>query len=363
MDVIFRSVAGACPYATEKLPSRCRTRRTGCASKSCGAHRHHYPPPSCQQPPLTHESHALQCRRDLNEKLDKQKEQFMRQASQTAREQEERLARMGTPSVDSVRLSRELRRSDAAAEAASASADPEPSSSTDPGSARGPRPSAAGSRPNSARGSGGVPTAAARLGSASSVRPPSTSTNRLASASGGPSLGAEPPPPLPVGAAVGADAAGLGSAADLRLQKAQLTVTLEEVERLRAQLADKTSALAEAETIARELQQRVGRAERAERSTQHTLEKERAAMAEEMKRAEALEKELSLLRKDSDESARRERSQAGDQRTKDVRLNRALEELPNFSHPPRMHVLTTASYPNRCGSIERSRSSTRRRRS
>jgi hypothetical protein len=350
MDVIFRSVAGAYPYATEKLPiamsdeaHRLREQELRCASSSLN-------PPSCQQPPLTHESHALQCRRDLNEKLDKQKEQFMRQASQTAREQEERLARMGTPSVDSMRLSRELRRSEAAAEAASASADPEPSTTpTDPGSARGPRPSAAGSRPNSARGSGGVPTAAARLGSASSVRPPSTSTNRLASASGGPSLGAEPPPPLPVGTAVGADAAGLGSAADLRLQKAQLTVTLEEVERLRAQLADKTSALAEAETMARELQQRVGRAERAERSTQHTLEKERAAMAEEMKRAEALERELSLLRKDSDENARRERSQAGDQRTKDVRLHRALEELPNFSRPPRMQVLTTASSPHRCG--------------
>ena len=275
----------------------------------------------------------------------------MRQASQTAREQEERLARMGTPSVDSVRLSRELRRSEAAAEAASTSADPEQPSSlstTDPGSARGPRPSAAGSRPGSARGSGGVPAAAARPGSASSVRPPSTSTNRLASTSGGPRRGAEPPPPFPVGAAVGADAAGLGSAADLRLQKAQLIVTLEEVERLRAQLADKTSALAEAETIARELQQRVGRAERAERTTQQTLEKERTAMAEEVKRADVLERELSLLRKDSDENARRERSQAGDQRTKDVRLTRALEELQNFSQPPRLLVLTTAPSPHRC---------------
>ena len=56
-------------------------------------------------------------------------------------------------------------------------------------------------------------------------------------------------------------------------------------------------------------------------------------MAEEVKRAEVLERELSLLRKDSDENARRERSQAGDQRTKDVRLTRALEELPNFSQP------------------------------
>ena len=123
------------------------------------------------------------------------------------------------------------------------------------------------------------------------------------------------------------DDEGMGGEAALRYQKAKLAVTLEELERLRAVLAEKASAVASAEASVRDLQQKVGLASRSERSLQAALEREKSQNAEGAKRAAALERELSLLRKTDAEAAKREKSIAGDQRSKDVRLNRALEEL------------------------------------
>ena len=57
------------------------------------------------------------------------------------------------------------------------------------------------------------------------------------------------------------------------------------------------------------------------------VEREKAATAEAVKRAEGMERSLSVLQKEGDDSARREKSLGAEQRQKDVRLNRALEEL------------------------------------
>ena len=46
-----------------------------------------------------------------------------------------------------------------------------------------------------------------------------------------------------------------------------------------------------------------------------------------MRRAETLERELSLLKRQGDDAAKREKTSGADARSKDVRLNRALEEL------------------------------------
>ena len=124
-----------------------------------------------------------------------------------------------------------------------------------------------------------------------------------------------------------AEGGALGTEAALRYHKAQLKMSLEELERLRALLAAKSSTVSEAEASVRELQQRVSKLERAERTAQALIERERQATAEARKRAEALDRELGIARKESDDTARREKSVGAEQRSKDVRLNRALEEL------------------------------------
>ena len=119
----------------------------------------------------------------------------------------------------------------------------------------------------------------------------------------------------------------MGSEANLRYQKARLAVTLEELERLREMLAEKSAAVAEAEASVRDMQQKTSLLSRSERSLQAALDKERVSNAEKAKQAEGLERELSLLRRQSDDSTKREKSGVADVRSKDVRLNRALEEL------------------------------------
>ena len=120
---------------------------------------------------------------------------------------------------------------------------------------------------------------------------------------------------------------GMGPEANLRIQKAKLAVTLEELERLKQLLAKKSEQMAATEQAVRELQQKASLLSRSEKSLQNALEKERMASAEGTKKAEALERELGLLKKDSGESAKREKTQGAEQRSKDIRLNRALEEL------------------------------------
>ena len=124
-----------------------------------------------------------------------------------------------------------------------------------------------------------------------------------------------------------ADSEQVGGEASERYQKARLTVALEELEKVRGLLAAKSQAVTEAVANVKELQQRVSQLERAERAAQVSLEKERMNSAEQQKRADALHRELGLARKDGDESAQREKSAGAEQRSKDVRLNRALEEL------------------------------------
>jgi len=302
--------------------------------------------------------------RALNEQLDKQKEEFVRQANEVVRAQEDRLSRNPTAEVDSVRLSQDLRRSETNAARESFSSDagvlpgaamppllPAPTANqearravleaaaekreaeADEASDASPPvlPAAAAaisdqvpprSRPGSARVRSGVCASAGVCSDAGSAAPRTGSTSQPQSVCGSGS------PAIADGSAIGGDEApAMSGAAEARYSKAQLAVTREEVERLRSLLAAKTTALAEAEANAKELQQRATKHERAERTLLATVEKERAATAEERRRADALERELSLLRKDNEDASRRERNAGPEQRAKDVRLNRALEEL------------------------------------
>lgn len=119
----------------------------------------------------------------------------------------------------------------------------------------------------------------------------------------------------------------MGTEANLRYQKARLAMTLEELERLRGLLAEKTAAVADAEAAVKDLQQKSELLSRSERSLQAALGKEKAERSDSAKRAADLERELALLKKQGDESARREKTTGADVRSKDARLNRALEEL------------------------------------
>ena len=94
-----------------------------------------------------------------------------------------------------------------------------------------------------------------------------------------------------------------------------------------AALQEKASAVAEAESSVRELQQKASLLSKSERSLQAALEKERQTTSDEQRRASHLERELEQLKRAEGESTKRERAGQADTRSKDVRLNRALEEL------------------------------------
>jgi len=123
---------------------------------------------------------------------------------------------------------------------------------------------------------------------------------------------------------------GVGAEAQLRYQKATLQVMETELAKAREQAASKASRLQAAEAQLKEAHQYRAKLERSEKGVQASLERERAAASEQRLRADTLERELSLLRKESDEQGKGQRNALGELRGKDVRLNRALEELERY---------------------------------
>ena len=300
-------------------------------------------------------SHRLHARcpfspicRARNAQIDQQRSAISADAARAAREQEERLASLPV-GVDTFRANQELRRAESAsatsllpdgdrlqqgeeephqsafegASASFAALGLEPHSIQDyateyPEYADAMPPPAAVSDSSTALPAPPLPSdATAASASTASASSAAAAASSSASAGPGGKPSSVPPPPDE----------SMGAEASLRYQKARLAVTLEELERLRALLAEKTARVASAEASVRELQQKAGLASRSERSLQAALEREKANNAEGVKRAAALERELSLLRKTDAEAAKKEKAQGADQRSKDVRLNRALEEL------------------------------------
>ena len=283
--------------------------------------------------------------RARNEQLDSSVNNVVRAAEATSREQEARLASLPA-GVDALRVSRDLRRSETAASAgvssnSTAQQAPAPEEELPPPVGT----ETAGGDESISWGSILDATAAAeddasvRLDSCSAIELPLAPSSSSAAAPPIPAVPSAAPiaggsgatprvaTPSPPAAAAPASGDDMGTEASLRYQKARLAVTLEELERLRGLLAEKTAAVADAEASVRELQQKTSMLSRSERSLQAALEKERADKSEGAKRADGLERELALLKRQSDESARREKTTGADVRSKDVRLNRALEEL------------------------------------
>ena len=120
---------------------------------------------------------------------------------------------------------------------------------------------------------------------------------------------------------------GVSGAVAARYQAARLQVVQEELEKLRGVLAAKEAAVSRAEASARDSSAQAAAHERTAKGLRAALEKERAQAAERTAASVNLESELRLLRAAADESARTQKAAAGEQRGKDVRLNRALEEL------------------------------------
>lgn len=123
---------------------------------------------------------------------------------------------------------------------------------------------------------------------------------------------------------------GMGATATMRYQGARLKVLQEELESLRGRLAEQSAVAAVADRATHEAQQASLRQERTERQLRAALEKEKGASAALAGKVEGLERELLSVRKSLDESDRQVKAAAADVRARDVRLNRALEEVERF---------------------------------
>ena len=254
--------------------------------------------------------------RQRNAQIDRQQQSLMREAGAVVREQEDRLAALPV-GVDTTRASRELRRS-AAAVAATPGAAPE---------ATRPQRWLSATEEEAVVSAGAEEAAEEEAMALEAAAVEDALVARMAAAS---SSDETPAPSRDSGRAAAVPTGGeeaMGGEASLRYTKARLAVTVEELERLRALLAQKSAAVVEAEASLKELQQKNSTLSRTERSLQAALEKEKSTGSESVRRAETLERELSLLKRQGDDAAKREKTSGADARSKDVRLNRALEEL------------------------------------
>ena len=287
----------------------------------------------------------------LNEQLDKQKEQLVREAGSALRQQEQALEQLSSSAVGSLRRPPVAAPSTTAqrptAEMA-ASVPVEDSAPSGPG--RGDSNNGGGAFVSermdfaprwASSSSSDYATAAAH--DAAEADPRGGAFDGRIEAGGGIDMNAElaemeaeeEPPHAevevePAAAEVEAEAAYMGIEAELRYVKAQLAVTGEEVLRLRSQLAAKASELTEAAATVKEQKQELAKQSKAEKAGKAALEREKVTVAEQRVRIEALERELALTKKEAEETARTSKASSTEQRAKDVRLNRALEELEKY---------------------------------
>jgi chromosome segregation ATPase len=230
-------------------------------------------------------------RRELNERLDEQKDRYVQQAEVALREQEEKLS-AGAGLLPPQPTDDDYEELGAALEGEAA-----------PGSL----PEEEPGRPHDSH--------AARYIGGAVVRQEQQGAGAADAAAAEPAAGLDE---------------GVGAEAQLRYQKARLQVLEEELQKARGDAASTASKLQAAETQLKEAQQQRAKLERHEKSVAAALEREKLACAEQRQRAETFERELSLLRKEMDEAGRGQRNALGELRGKDVRLNRALEELEKY---------------------------------
>jgi len=122
----------------------------------------------------------------------------------------------------------------------------------------------------------------------------------------------------------------VGDVTKLRLQAARLMVLEEEAVKLRSLLDERTEAMHALEKLIKEEQQQRAKLERSEKLLRTNLAKEKSRADGQQARAEGLERDLALLKKEADEANKNNKVASSEQKSKDVRLNRALEELERY---------------------------------
>lgn len=259
----------------------------------------HYsrPPPSCPAAQFFLSHRAAATRSKLNEQLDRVKEKAVAAASSAVKEQEEKLARLPSSVGASLRASRS-----GLDEAAAAAADAAVTAAVVAGATAAPPPAAE----------------EAPRWAASAAAP--ADGEHVAAAAAEEFFGR-------AGAGAAAAEAELSTEATLRYQKARLIVLEEELEKARAKLADRSAAAHEAIQGAKEGKAERARLEKSEKALRAELEVSQKAAEGHKSRAEMLERELGAARRAAAEAKKEASGASGEQRAKDVRLNRALEEL------------------------------------
>jgi len=122
----------------------------------------------------------------------------------------------------------------------------------------------------------------------------------------------------------------IGPAATVRYQRAKLRVMEQEMEKLVEENKEKTGLLEEGRTTHKTERDELTRLQRHIKAVENQSEKYRKLAEYNAKKLDTAELELAAAQKEVEIAARTSRTTKGDISTKDVRLNRALEELEKY---------------------------------